>query len=183
MLVPVEDHAELGAPVADVVVADRPVAEEPERAAQGVADHRGADVADVHRLGHVGGRVVDDEAPRRGDRCDAQPRIVHRRRQPLNQPRLLDSQVDEPRSGDLERMAEVGHVDRSGDLGGHLTRRPAQPLPQRHRKIRLVVAELRILTPPDHFQSFVDIVGQTGQHAAKTRFQFGEKAHGGKDEG
>ena len=53
----VEDHAELRAPVADVVVADDRVAEEPQHAAQGVADHRRADVADVHRLGHVRGGV------------------------------------------------------------------------------------------------------------------------------
>ena len=54
------------------------MAEEPQHAAQGVADDRGADVAHVHGLGHVGGRVVDHVGPRRRDRRHAQPRIAHR---------------------------------------------------------------------------------------------------------
>ena len=73
MLVAVDDHAELGAPVAEVVVADRVVAEESQHAVEGVADHGRADVADVHRLGHVGRGVVDDDGPRLGGRRDAEP--------------------------------------------------------------------------------------------------------------
>ena len=66
MFVAVEDHAELRAPVADVVVADDLVAEESQRAAKRVADHRRADVADVHRLGHVRGGKVDHVSARAG---------------------------------------------------------------------------------------------------------------------
>ena len=49
-----EQFAELHAPVADVVVGDDPVAEQPEGPGQCVAENGRANVADVHRLGHVG---------------------------------------------------------------------------------------------------------------------------------
>ena len=55
-----DQHAERRAPVADVVLADDAVAEEVEHAHQRVADDRGAQVADVHLLGDVRRRVVDD---------------------------------------------------------------------------------------------------------------------------
>ncbi|MNN18549.1 hypothetical protein D3C81_1317610 [compost metagenome] len=48
-----QQHAELGAPVADVVLADHRVAEELQHAADGVADDGRAQVADVHFLGQV----------------------------------------------------------------------------------------------------------------------------------
>ena len=59
-----EDHAELRAPVAQVVVADDRVPERREDPGQALADDRRADVADVHRLGDVGRGVVDDDRPR-----------------------------------------------------------------------------------------------------------------------
>ena len=54
-----DEHAEWCAPVADVVLTDDRVAEEFVGAGQGVADDGGAQVADVHLLGHVRRRVVD----------------------------------------------------------------------------------------------------------------------------
>jgi hypothetical protein len=57
----VEDHAELGAPVADVVVGDDFVADEAGDAGEGVADEGGADVADVRGFGDVRRGEVDDD--------------------------------------------------------------------------------------------------------------------------
>ncbi len=57
-----DEHAERCAPVADVVLADDLVTHELEQAHQAVADDRGAQVAGVHLLGHVGRRVVDHRA-------------------------------------------------------------------------------------------------------------------------
>ena len=53
ILVPVNDHPELGAPVAEMIVADRAVPEKLQDSIQRVADHRRANVAYVHRLGNV----------------------------------------------------------------------------------------------------------------------------------
>ena len=60
------------APIADMIVACNLMAEKEQDAAQGVADDRGADVAHVHGLGHVGGGIVDDKGPRAFDRGDPQ---------------------------------------------------------------------------------------------------------------
>ena len=64
-----DEHAERRAPVADVVLAPHVVAEEPEHAGQGVPDEGAAEVADVHLLGHVGRRVVDDHGLGAGDQA------------------------------------------------------------------------------------------------------------------
>ena len=122
MLVAVEDHAELGAPVADVVVADNLVAEEPQHPAERVADHGRADVADVHRLGHVRGGKVDHERARLLDRGNVEPRIGDRRRESPEEPIVFDPQIDEARPGDFRRVAEVGHVEPADDFGGHVAR-------------------------------------------------------------
>ena len=67
MLVTIDNHPKLRAPVAEVVVADRLVAEEFQGAVQAIADDGAADVAHVHRLGDVGGAVVDDVRLRLAD--------------------------------------------------------------------------------------------------------------------
>src|SRR5205823_6925873 len=65
MLVQVLDqHPELRAPVAEMVLPDHGSAEEGEDPGQGVADHRASEVADVHLLGDVGLRVLDQGHPR-----------------------------------------------------------------------------------------------------------------------
>ena len=110
VLVAVDDHAELRAPVADVVVADHAVAEESQRAATSASPITVERMwPDVHRLGHVGGRVVDHEGPRLRDRrrrpaADRRPRPASRGGQPLG----LEPQVDEAGPGDLGRLAQVG---------------------------------------------------------------------------
>ena len=61
-----DEHAEGRAPVPDVVLAQHLVAEKPEDPGERVADHRAAQVPDVHLLGHVGRRVVDHDPLRVG---------------------------------------------------------------------------------------------------------------------
>src|ERR1035437_930237 len=57
-----QQHAELRAPVAQVVVRNDTVAQQPERARQGVAQYGRADMTDVHRLGHIRRTEIDDYA-------------------------------------------------------------------------------------------------------------------------
>ena len=177
MLVAVEDRAELRAPVADVIVADRIMAGELQHAAQGVADDRRADVPDVHRLGDVRGGIIDDEPPRPRRRGDAQAPVAQRRGQPLDEPAVANPQVDEPGAGNLRRSAEVGDVQALEQFGGDLARGPAKPLAQRHRQIRLVVAELRVLAAANHLQQVVRGAAVLGQGAAEAFLQFGQNAH------
>ena len=59
MLEAVDDHPELRAPIAEMIVADDAMAQETQRPTECVANHGGANVAHVHRLGHIGRRIVD----------------------------------------------------------------------------------------------------------------------------
>ena len=79
-------------------------------------------------------------------------------------------------SGGWQRSATSSRRD---DLGGHVPRRPAQPLAQRHGQIGLVIAELRVLAAADQFQQLGRIVGHAGQGLSETLFQLGQDAHGG----
>ena len=54
MLVAVDDHAELRSPIADMVIGEDAMSEEPEDAIERVANHGAAQMPNVHRLGDVG---------------------------------------------------------------------------------------------------------------------------------
>ncbi len=149
MFVAVEDHAELGAPVADMVIARGLMPQEPQHAAQSIADHGRTNMADVHRLGHVRRRVIDHERARMFRRWDAKPAVAQGRRKPLDQPVAFQSQIDEARPGDFGFLTQVGQIKSADDLSSHLAMRAAQLLAQRHRHIGLIVAELGILTAAD----------------------------------
>ena len=60
VLVAVNDHAELSAPVAQVIVANHTMAEESKHSTECIADDRGTNVSHMHRLGDVGRREIDD---------------------------------------------------------------------------------------------------------------------------
>ena len=59
VFVAIDDHAELGAPVTQVIVADDLVTQELKCAAKSISDHRGTDVPHVHGFGYIGRGVVD----------------------------------------------------------------------------------------------------------------------------
>ncbi len=67
-----DQHAERRPPVADVVGPQHVLPEEAVEAGERVANDGRAEVTDVHLLGHVGGRVIDDDRPGLGPRRDAE---------------------------------------------------------------------------------------------------------------
>jgi hypothetical protein len=71
-----DEHAELGAPVTEVVLPDDLGAKEAQDAGECVADDRGAQVPDVHLLGDVGRRVVDHHPLVDERRADAEPGVA-----------------------------------------------------------------------------------------------------------
>jgi len=75
----------------------------------------------------------------------AQSRIGHSRRKLLNEHVVPQPQIDEPRPGDCGGWQRSA-TSSGPDLGGHVARRAAQQFAQRHGEVRLVVAELRVLT-------------------------------------
>ena len=140
-----QQHAELRAPVADVVVGDDAVAEQAQHAREAVAENRGADVADVHRLGDVGRTEIHDDGARLGGlsrRTDA------RRARPIagfrRAPSGLSRKFRKPGAGDLDLLAPRGDVESGEHVGGELARIQFARLGQRHQRVALVIAELRV---------------------------------------
>ena len=86
---------------------------------QRVADHRRPQVADVHLLGDVGRRVVDDDrarsTPRPARRADRRARS---RPSSRGEEVVVEREVDETRAGDLDRAAHTFEHARVDDLAG-----------------------------------------------------------------
>ena len=96
-----DEHAELRAPIADVILAHDLVPTEVEDAGQRIADDRGAQVADVHLLGDVRLGVVDHGRARNGERRHAQPGVEPALCHLGRDRRVRHREVDEPGPGHL----------------------------------------------------------------------------------
>ncbi len=139
---PHDEQAELRAPVAEVIVADHVVADRAQEPTDRVADDRRAEVSDVHLLGDVRARVVDDDLLGRVDLLDAEALVREVVREPRRDPGWLEAQVHEPRPGDLRRRDGLVLRERFGEGRSDLPWRLLQLLRQRHRRVDLVVAVL-----------------------------------------
>jgi len=142
-----DEHAERGAPVADMVIPDHLVPGELQDPRDGVTHDGRAQVPDVHLLGDVRRGVVDDHPQRVLGQRDAESGIAELRGRRLAEPGILQRDVDEPRAAHLSALDQrcAGEVtsDRLGDLPGW----PAELPGKGERDTRLVVGERRW---PDH---------------------------------
>src|SRR4029079_7769629 len=123
-----DEHAERRAPVPAVVLPDDGVAGVGEHAGQGVADHGRAQVPDVHLLGDVRMRVVDDDAL--GVVGPGKPQTWvggHGGDGPGEVP-LVEGEVDEARPGQLDVTGDAVQVGGVDHRLGQLPRWPAQLL-------------------------------------------------------
>jgi len=109
-----DEHAELGAPVADVVVPDHPVACELQDAGDGVAHDRGAQVPDVHLLGDVRRGVLDHHRLRRGRGRQAEPAVTEHGAGLRGDPVVAQGEVDEAGPADRGLGADAGDVEPGG---------------------------------------------------------------------
>ena len=82
-----DQHAERRAPLADVVLPDDRVAQPLQQPHRRVADDRRAQVPDVHLLGRVRRRVVDDDRLRCSVGRDPEPIVAHSLHQQLTEQR------------------------------------------------------------------------------------------------
>ncbi len=139
-----DEHAELAAPVADVVLGDDGVARRGEHPVEAVADDRGAQVPDVHELGDVGGAVVDDDPLRLGGHLDAGVRVLEHLGRDLREHVRPDADVDEAGAGDLHRLAQVVEVEACHQVGRDLAGRTTLLLREAEGDVALEVPELRL---------------------------------------
>ncbi len=120
-----DEHPERRAPVSHVVLANHAMPEEVEHARERVADDGAPDVADVHLLGHVRPRVVDDDDLPLLEAPDARALAGGHVRERALEERATEHEVHEAgrRDGDAPLGDEVGNVERAGDGLGDLERR------------------------------------------------------------
>ena len=126
-----DQHAELGAPVADVVLRDHPMTDRRQHPVQAVADDRRAQVAHMHLLGHVGRGVVDHHRLRVVGRHDAERRVGELVGHRFGQHLGAQPEVEKAGPGDLRRLAQVGDLQPGHDLGRPLARRRPSALARR----------------------------------------------------
>ncbi|MNZ37410.1 hypothetical protein D3C78_548550 [compost metagenome] len=133
-------HAELGAPVADVVLTDHGVAEEFENAGHAVADDGRAQVADVHLLGQVRCRQVDHHLLLRAGFLHAQLGVGQGRIQARGQGLGILEEVEKARAGNLDLADLLVGRQRGDELLGQVARLHAGRLGQHHRDVAGEVA-------------------------------------------
>ena len=157
VLVAVQQHPELRAPVAEVVIADHLVPQEPQRAADGVPDGGAAEMADMHRLGDVRrGEIHRDRFRVRRERR-SEPVVAAQVRRLAGQHVVPHPQVEEPRAGDLRLREQVRQVRGGGDLRGEVAGLLPDPLRQRHGEVRLEVPEPRVPGRADQRQELAGV--------------------------
>ena len=136
-----DEHAERGAPVADVVIPDHPVPGELKDARDGVAGDGGAQVPDVHLLGDVRRGVLHQDRLRSGHWREPEPVIAEHGRGLRRDPVVAQREVDETGPADLRLGAHVGHVKCAGQRSRYFPRGAAEPLAERECRVGLEVGE------------------------------------------
>ena len=145
VLVAINDHSELRAPIADVIVTLDFVAHELEESVQGRTDERAADMADVHRLGHVGRGIIDQDDFGICGRLDAKAVVLDEPAGRRFNPIRSESEIDKAGPGNLGGKTQVGDVQPRDDPFGNRSRSETQLLRQRHGAVGLEIAETRVL--------------------------------------
>ena len=107
MLPAVNDFPELRAPIADVVVGDDGMPEEPRDAHEAIAENRAPDVTDMHRLRDIRRTEIHDDLFRLRRHGHTEARVGREFRNALCHGRRLETEIDEPGAGDFRRRAEA----------------------------------------------------------------------------
>ena len=146
-----------------------------EHAHERVADHGGAEVPDVHLLGDVGRRVVDDDRAR-GRAAGATPSRSSAATSAscAARKRSVEREVDEARPGDLDRAAHGAEHTAVDDLLGDLAWVAAELLGERQGAVDLGVGavgrahhrvdgDIPVRTPGDPSEYRREQVGDEGE--------------------
>ncbi len=151
-----QDHpAELGAPISDVVLADDMILLEFKNPADGVADDRAAEMADVHFLGDVRAGIIDDDGLGVVHRRDPQAGVGENRVELACEPCRRETNVDEPGAGDRYLAGHIPQVQAGADFLGDGPRIQFFPrlfhdrFNQTHRGVGLIISKFLVLADAD----------------------------------
>ena len=167
-----DQHPELGAPVTDVVLRDHLVSEGGEDTVEAVADDGGAQVPDVHLLGDVGRRVVDDDPLRMRGATQPVMRILEHGGGGLGENVGANAEVDESRPGDLQRLTQIGDVEPGDDVRRDLPGGSFLLLGEAQRHVGLEMPELGFRGRP-HLRIHPRDGAQTGIEQGRQRLHEG----------
>ena len=105
-----QQHPELGPPVANVIVRDDVVAEQPQSAREAVAEDRRTNMTDVHRLGDVRRTEVNDDGARRNRLFDEGMFGAQGGLERLSERGSFETKIEKTRAGRLRCFAPFAHV-------------------------------------------------------------------------
>lgn len=140
----VQNHAELRAPVADVVVGDDGEAEKFRDAGERVAEDGGANVPDVHRFGDVGGGKVDDDGFSLSDVGGTEFGVVRNGFDLLGEGLGGDAEIEEAGACDFGG-SEIFELEGVENLGGEGAWVGALGFGKRHGDVALIIAEAEVV--------------------------------------
>ena len=172
-----QQHPELRAPVADVVVGDDAVAEQPQRARQAIAENRRADMPDVHRLGHVRRTEINHHGSRLRGLVKKQVFAARGGLERLRERGMLQPEIQEARAGDFNLLADFSNIQSCQNIGCELTRIQLSRLGQRHQRITLVIAKFRVGTRTDENRREVRLRQNGADGMLQTEFDLFVREH------
>ena len=179
----IEHHAELRAPVADVIIRDDAMPKEPRHARQTVADDGAADVADVHLLRHIGCGEINHDGLRLR-RAHAELFIRQERPYACREGIGRHGEIDKPRPRHRRLLRHAGDFDLLRQFRSQRARVQLEMLRQQHRRIGLVVAKARIRRRRDlRHKSIRQRMAERGQRRIHPLLQYIWNRHKGAHSG
>ena len=127
-----------------MVVADHVVAEKGGDPGERVAQHRAANVSDVHRLRHVWRTKIDHDFLRGVSARDAEALVLEEGGSVLRDGLGAEREVDETGAGDRRRLAQVPSVICVQYFLRKRARIFAELFGQNERGVGLIIAETRV---------------------------------------
>ena len=139
-----QQFAELGAPVTNVIVTDDPVPEQSPHPLQRFPDARGSDVPDMHGLGDVRRREIQNHCPRRFGLGYEHRFPAGCVTEPLLQGLPCQSEIQKSWAGDFNGLAKFGDVEARHHIAGQLTGIHAGGLRHQHQGVALKITKPRL---------------------------------------
>ena len=139
-----QQFAELGAPVTNVIVTNDPVPEQSPHPLQRFPDARGSDVPDMHGLGDVRRREIQNHCPRRLGLGYEHRFPAGCVTEPLLQGLSCQSEIQKSWAGNFNGLTNIGDVEARHHIAGQLAGIHAGGLRHQHQGVALKITKPRL---------------------------------------